>query len=450
MKAIKCEMCDGRDLVKEDGVYICQNCGTKYSVEEAKKLVVEINGPIQIDKTADLNNLITLAKRAHINGDYVKAQEYYEQILLIDPENWEADFYSVVFAAKNSYAPWENFLLIMKKTVTVLERVKSDVPASKHGQELAEILKELSALAININIIANSKCEDAERNLIRRPELIEDNFRGLIELKQDALAIREDAIDILETYGNYVLSIFGDSMKSYAFSAYKTCIDIYSNTHEYLAKASTERRDNIIRFLSENDQASGLKYTKVMMLEEIQRMIDYFGKHQNLYDQYDQLKARQAELETFNLNGSNHKNGGLFLAIGIVLLYLAFQFGLLPTFGFFWSEKTGLAILFAVLTIAATVGGIVLIKKGNLYKSENDDFKKKKDSVIREKGEVTQSLNKVKKQISDIYVKYGKCELSQSETNPKTLKTIKGLIETGTSESIKDAVAFYRKSRLKK
>ena len=37
MKAIVCEMCGGNQLRKEDGVYVCQNCGTQYSVEEAKK-----------------------------------------------------------------------------------------------------------------------------------------------------------------------------------------------------------------------------------------------------------------------------------------------------------------------------------------------------------------------------------------------------------------------------
>ncbi|MCL1849863.1 MAG: hypothetical protein FWF70_00375 [Bacteroidetes bacterium] len=43
MKQIVCEMCGGKDLIKRDSVYICQNCGTKYSVEEAKKMMVEVD-----------------------------------------------------------------------------------------------------------------------------------------------------------------------------------------------------------------------------------------------------------------------------------------------------------------------------------------------------------------------------------------------------------------------
>ena len=42
MKAMVCEMCGSQDLVKQDGMFVCQNCGTKYSVEEAKKLLLEL------------------------------------------------------------------------------------------------------------------------------------------------------------------------------------------------------------------------------------------------------------------------------------------------------------------------------------------------------------------------------------------------------------------------
>lgn len=40
-------MCGNTDLLKNDGVFICQSCGTKYSVEEAKKMMVE--GTVQVE-----------------------------------------------------------------------------------------------------------------------------------------------------------------------------------------------------------------------------------------------------------------------------------------------------------------------------------------------------------------------------------------------------------------
>ena len=41
MKQLTCEMCGSTDLIKQDGVFVCQTCGCKYSVEEAKKMMIE-------------------------------------------------------------------------------------------------------------------------------------------------------------------------------------------------------------------------------------------------------------------------------------------------------------------------------------------------------------------------------------------------------------------------
>ena len=41
MKQLACEMCGSTELVKDNGYFVCQKCGTKYSVEEAKKLMGE-------------------------------------------------------------------------------------------------------------------------------------------------------------------------------------------------------------------------------------------------------------------------------------------------------------------------------------------------------------------------------------------------------------------------
>lgn len=41
MKQLTCEMCGSNELVKQDGVFVCQACGAKYSTEEAKKMMIE-------------------------------------------------------------------------------------------------------------------------------------------------------------------------------------------------------------------------------------------------------------------------------------------------------------------------------------------------------------------------------------------------------------------------
>lgn len=43
MKKIVCEMCECTEFVKEDGLFVCQECGCKYSMEEAKKMMKEVD-----------------------------------------------------------------------------------------------------------------------------------------------------------------------------------------------------------------------------------------------------------------------------------------------------------------------------------------------------------------------------------------------------------------------
>ena len=40
MKQLTCEICGSTDLIKQDGLFVYQTCGCKYSVEEAKKIMI--------------------------------------------------------------------------------------------------------------------------------------------------------------------------------------------------------------------------------------------------------------------------------------------------------------------------------------------------------------------------------------------------------------------------
>jgi len=103
MKQIKCELCGSVELIKQDGVYVCQHCGTKYSVEEAKKMmvdgVVEVVGKVKIDNSEQVANLYQVARRAKDDNHADIAAKHYEKILADDPNSWEAVFYTVYFKA---------------------------------------------------------------------------------------------------------------------------------------------------------------------------------------------------------------------------------------------------------------------------------------------------------------------------------------------------------------
>jgi translation initiation factor 2 alpha subunit (eIF-2alpha) len=103
MKKPTCEMCESTDFIKQDGLFVCQSCGVKYSVEEAKKLMtdgvdVETKTAL-VDNSSKLDNLYKLARRAKDENNTEKATHYYEQILLESPTDWEAMFYSNYYGA---------------------------------------------------------------------------------------------------------------------------------------------------------------------------------------------------------------------------------------------------------------------------------------------------------------------------------------------------------------
>lgn len=94
MKQLTCEMCGGTDLTKQDGVFVCQTCGCKYSVEEARKMMVEgtvdVRGTISVDKSNEFNNYLSLAESAINSNDGKTALDYANKALEIEPKNARA------------------------------------------------------------------------------------------------------------------------------------------------------------------------------------------------------------------------------------------------------------------------------------------------------------------------------------------------------------------------
>lgn len=104
MKQLTCEMCGSTDLMKQDGVFVCQSCGTKYSIEEAKKMMVEgtvdVSGStVKVDHSDELEHLYILARRAKANNNSADALKYYQEIIKKEPNSWEANFGVVYYTA---------------------------------------------------------------------------------------------------------------------------------------------------------------------------------------------------------------------------------------------------------------------------------------------------------------------------------------------------------------
>lgn len=102
MKKITCEMCGSTDLVKKEGLFECQSCGTKYSVEEAKKMMVE--GTVKVDNSDYIKNFLEMAENAYDASNLKEAEDYCNKIIENDPKYYKAWF------IKGKAAGWQSTL----------------------------------------------------------------------------------------------------------------------------------------------------------------------------------------------------------------------------------------------------------------------------------------------------------------------------------------------------
>ncbi len=213
MKAIVCEMCGSNDLIKQDGVYVCQNCGTKYSPEEAKKLFIE--GAIKIDNAASAGNYLLLAENACNSKNYSDAENYSNKVIEVKPDEAKA------WVIKGIAAGWQSTVVNYRIDETVncfdkaIELSADSQMKDDAGRELKEILFALTVLATNHYIDYPSK--ENTLKLVEIADVSRNTYKAFIikhELEQDD--IDEEIAKHIETgvmiaYHNVIIRDFNGS-----------------------------------------------------------------------------------------------------------------------------------------------------------------------------------------------------------------------------------------------
>ncbi len=146
MALIKCPEC-GREI--SDKATACPHCGMPMTPAQTDIRPAAEPQPAQPDKTAELENLRTLAERAKSANDTANAARYYDQILMLDPNDWSANFYQTYFSVQNVkiYQLGEAANRMANRLDSVLTLLKKQVPAEL-GQRTAclEIVLRLGLL----------------------------------------------------------------------------------------------------------------------------------------------------------------------------------------------------------------------------------------------------------------------------------------------------------------
>ena len=255
MKAIKCEMCNSSDVVKQDGFFVCQSCGTKYSVEEAKKLMVE--GTVKIDTSDELANLYEIARRAKEDNNTENAHKYYDMILAKDPSSWEANFYTVYYQAMNcKIAEIQTAAIRVDNCLKNVFKLIKETETDETKQEA--IITELS---IRLILIAKLLASSADNHY----KGIGESIRGQYTTERNNRCLA--AIGILDTFGDLVKSNYGDKLaKTYSLTAWRTCVEIYKHNIGVFTKedVSNQRiyRRKIAKYDSNEKDALLAEYDK--------------------------------------------------------------------------------------------------------------------------------------------------------------------------------------------
>lgn len=238
MKQLTCEMCGGTDLMKQDGVFVCQTCGCKYTVEEAKKMMVEgtvdVSGStVKVDTSGELANLYQIARRAKDDNNGENAAKYYDMILVKDPTSWEASFYVVYFKAMGcKIAQIQSAAISVSNCEdSVLMLIRDHVPEDEQSVAVKEVMLRSSLIA---NMLANG----AKSHYDGISSDIKSNYTQ--EYVNNACAAR----DIMYTCGSQIDRIFGQNPEigKLAAEAWKSGIEIHTRILPYFSDINGNKK----------------------------------------------------------------------------------------------------------------------------------------------------------------------------------------------------------------
>lgn len=228
MNELICEMCGSNDIVKQEGLYVCQSCGTKYSVEEARKMMagetVEVEGTVKIDTTSELDNLYEIARRAKRTNNNENALKYYDQILVKDANSWEAQFYVVYYRAMVSKIAEISISAgnIRDSIVSILELVKNHADEDKHEEIVLEIYEKCSS-------ISNQLFSAAENWYNGIDNKIKNQF------KQEYVNHVYPTAFIMYNLGDGLIDIFGGQFTGIATRSWIQGINIHKSYIKFLS-----------------------------------------------------------------------------------------------------------------------------------------------------------------------------------------------------------------------
>lgn len=312
--------------MKQDGVFVCQTCGCKYSVEEARKMMVEgtveVAGTVKVDDTAKIENYLELSQNAYDSGNGQSAFDYANKALEIAPKNsraWIAKMKSieyistlgdlklmeVVEAGKNAVAfakedskkeiTFEVYSYEAKRSLELLKLAMNKMADTEDIKRTFKQLLLISALSASKNTL------QADSKVVNLYDNIATEALAMIQLMPD---------EVLADYPE-IAKIVGECAKQYQYEtdALVERFKIYGASLQESAK--TARRDKKVAIENKAKAAEKIACERKAK-EQAERNSKYWENHRSEKTGYENEKATLVEqidkltreLETLPENGT--------------------------------------------------------------------------------------------------------------------------------------------------
>lgn len=167
MKKIVCELCEGTEFAKEGGMFVCQGCGTKYTPDEAKAMMKEVEGgaapaPAVNPNHQQIDNLLILATNAFESSNNEETEGYCNKIIELDVTCYRA------WLLKGQAIGWQS--------TYGSPRVIEGANALRKAVDFAPEEKKENVAILSINVICqicDALCSLAKENFGQNP--VRDN-----------------------------------------------------------------------------------------------------------------------------------------------------------------------------------------------------------------------------------------------------------------------------------
>lgn len=374
MKQMTCEMCGGTDLIKQDGMFVCQSCGCKYTVEEARKLMGgdEDSAPapaptasatVKVDTSEKLTKLYQIARRAKDDNNSENAAKYYDLILQEDPMSWEASFYTVYYSAmQTNIAGIESAAHKVHNCLgSVLGLIRDQLPEAEQARAVGEVSVQVSTISTMLSNAAKSHYDGIDQSI---------KSKYTQEYIDRVAAARDTVYDL----GDMIEKTFSaDATRQFAPSLWKIGISLHKTILPLLA-----------------DQSGNNK--------TIDRYAQKVGKYDSSYENDRKVERLQAEIASIDRQIAGLNTTGAYkfgcgaqtlIGCGVVLAVVGL---------FFMSMMEGtMPTLYVAGGAIAAVIGVLVGRSGKPSKATIDANVKKAEELRKLKDDIQRQINELQK-----------------------------------------------------